>query len=157
MTLLFVEDHPELIDEIVEIIAMMHPEWKVEIATDVLEAWQIASKVNPDRIIIDVMLPAFTKTDGKARSEGLYLALWFLGMRTPPPELSRFQFKRQPDILFLTSRAKVGVEAEWRDLVSASSVKPGATSDGRFTRNKVISRLDHDAYAQARTICYAPE
>jgi CheY-like chemotaxis protein len=118
MKILFVEDHLELLDDLVAIIVYKHPEWHLEFAADILSAREALQVGTFDAVVIDVMLPAFKSIP--PREEGIHLAGWILN-KTKIPPLGNPPLRGQPKIIFYTSRAVAGVRADALRLGLASS------------------------------------
>lgn len=119
MKILFVEDHLELLDDLVAIIVYEHPEWHLEFATDIPLARESLRSGTFDAVVIDVMLPTFDEIP--PREEGIHLAGWILN-KTPISSLGDFlPLNKKTKIIFYTSRAVAGVQADALRLGLASS------------------------------------
>jgi hypothetical protein len=159
--ILFVEDHVELIDEVITIILMLHPDWTCDVAFDFSEAWSMLGDGNYDTLVIDVMLPAPPYLNKKPLSEGIQLALFVMEIYQPHSDWTPLNLEKKPEIIFLTSRTASGVEDEFSAFVAQSMSALTAVARTKSKRlpseialPKVISRLEGDAYTHANTICY---
>ena len=93
--ILFVEDNPRLLEELVEIIKEEEPKWSIDICSDIPSAWNNLAKEEYNLIVIDIMLPAWN--DIPLRSEGIHLAAFILDIERdtklmPPPQ---FNFRKK--------------------------------------------------------------
>ena len=141
MKILFVEDIPDLLNALLDIIVREHPDWELYFATDIPTAWRQFCRQEFDRIVLDVMLPAWPGVP--QRSEGLYLAKWLLDSGEndigSAPEGKPTKGNRECPIVVLTSRNESGVKGE------ANKLSLG-------DRIVFLDRLKSDALAQCRTI-----
>lgn len=123
LRILIVEDNIELIEELAELIVLEKPDTKIDFAVDIPTALARLNKNPFDIVILDVMLPTYPGVP--SRDEGLYLAAWILGKTAKLPD-SMKRHKRPdcptPRVVFLTLRAKAGVQNTWNELSSDAEV-----------------------------------
>jgi CheY-like chemotaxis protein len=138
--ILFVEDNPEMIDELVAELQEKQPEWILEFACNGQQAVKQLQKHVYDCVVLDIMLPSWRNV--QPHGEGIYLARWILQIG-PENEDGQEEDGPHPDnknvpIVFLTSRSKAGVGNELQKLGIAGC--------------KIIGRLEKDEVGQAEMI-----
>jgi len=142
--ILFVEDQPDdTFDEILLAIQEQCPDWEMDFAGGVEDAWDLLCKNVYDAFVLDVMLPHWPASG--QRSEGLFLAR---ALRAPefrqtaqlPPGTLKPENARAT-IVFLTARNAEGV---WKEIGTLSM--PGVA------RQQVIGKFDGDAVQLAKGI-----
>ena len=120
MRVLFVEDHLELIAELVELLQSRLPEMEASFALDIPQAIKQMGERRFDIVILDVMLPRWHGVPD--RDEGAYLAAWILGKRGERLEALRDEYKRpnwlakRPTVVLLTSRTRMPLRGTWNAL-----------------------------------------
>lgn len=141
--ILFVEDHVELIEELLELLQAERADLNVAVASDIPDALG-RLRQRFDAVVLDIMLPAFRQVP--SQSEGLHLAAWILGKHEHLGDALR-SVKRPdwlrdslPKVVFLTSRTKGPAIDEWRRLGG----EPGEAL--------AIERLLGDAYEHCQEV-----
>lgn len=151
-TVLFVEDHLGLIEELVQLLFQERQPGSLDVrfATDADSAIEELTDREFDLIVLDVMLPAIPGVEH--HHEGIYLAAWILEQDELPPffkdrQRPKWMQSKQCPLVLLTSRDRRPLESGFETLVEA-------IQDGRVT---VIERLATRVDEQCKTIIQSLE
>lgn len=141
--ILFVEDHVEMIEELVELMSLEYPDGDLFYAANIPEAIKILQSPF-DGVVLDVMLPSFSGI--RDDSEGLLLAAWLLGKKhgfdklQSPVVRPAWAVHTPPKVVLLTARTPAPLELEWKEL---------GGSDGEIL---IIERLLKDAFVHCKLV-----
>jgi CheY-like chemotaxis protein len=150
--ILFVEDNPELIEQLVWEINFQSPDWEIRFAEDIPMAWLALCADDFDAVVLDIMLPSWPSAP--SRDEGFHLLRNLLGEQSDenlkalgtPRDANRNAF-----IVILTSRstlpAEVPGEVGGRKVLKAKDLE--TQRDGAVALEPesvlVLYRLEKDA------------
>lgn len=134
---LFVEDNLRMVQELVRMIQNELPEWRLDFACDIPEAWEKLCANVYDGIVLDIMLPSWPAAP--ERSEGIYLAKWILIPATKPDSLHGHikSNNENTGVVFLTSRTESRIETSVDEAFRNTKLK-----DKKFD---IIIRSEGDA------------
>ena len=143
---LFVEDHPFLIEEIVNIMINSTDSIDFDRAENLEEAWKYLVENEYNLIVLDVMLPGLTDVESKC--EGIYLAKWIVEGEGIPDVIQSIgkikSFNKDSKMVFLTSRNTNDVRESLLQLINHS--------EHRFSSSSFINRSLGNAYDQAQNL-----
>lgn len=118
---LFVQDHPQLIAELVELLQIDQPDWQFSFALDTAEVIGLIEEGNAfDLVIMDDTLPNWGALP--RNTTAIHLASWLLGLNHSIVDWENDQPKPlpkltcRPQLVFLASWDIDVVQKEWKRL-----------------------------------------